>query len=89
MRIPIFITLPGDALATQFASLFAGIWRVLSVISAFLRAWREEQATLRVMAALDEATLRDIGLEQFHVRDAMRERREKALEQVTGRSRRA
>jgi hypothetical protein len=89
MRIPVFISLPTDARAARPTSPFAGVRRVLSGLGAFLRAWRDEHATLRLMAALDEATLRDIGLEQFHVAEAMQERRRKALEELVGRPRRS
>jgi len=85
MRIPVFIHLPRDELAPatlpQLEPARRLVRRALSRLGAFLRAWREERATLRLIAQMDEATLRDIGVTRFQLAEALRERRDEALQE--------
>jgi uncharacterized protein YjiS (DUF1127 family) len=72
MRIPAFIHLPTDAAPAEARAPI--LLRGLAAIIAFHRAWRAERQTLALIAQMDAATLKDIGADQWslrqHVHDA-------------------
>jgi uncharacterized protein YjiS (DUF1127 family) len=80
MRTPAFFHLPVNELAQPRPSpAWRFVRRTLSRFNAFLRAWREERVTLRLIAELDAATLRDIGVTRPDLARALRERCDEAL----------
>lgn len=65
MRIPVFIRLPGDAEAAAFPA--SPLTRLAGLAGALRRWWRT-QVTLDELGGLDDATLRDLGLDRRTLR---------------------
>ncbi len=70
MRIPAFIPLPIDVPA---GAAPAGLpRRALRAVLAWGRAWLEERRTLALLAQMDRATLRDLGLNRPEIEARLR-----------------
>jgi uncharacterized protein YjiS (DUF1127 family) len=65
MRIPLFLPMPGDALALPAPSGLAA--RAAALLQAW-RRWQAERRTVTELGQLDEATLRDIGVTRADLR---------------------
>jgi len=65
-------TLPLSASAAAPAQRDLVLLRLFAAILATLRAWREERRTLALVAAMDAATLRDLGLDRGSLAERIR-----------------
>jgi uncharacterized protein YjiS (DUF1127 family) len=72
MRIPVFIHLPGDAMPLPSGS---GLAAGLSRLAAQFRRWRADRRTFAELRALDDATLRDIGVTRWQLHSGMEDPR--------------
>ncbi|WP_237217813.1 hypothetical protein [Falsiroseomonas oryziterrae] len=70
MRIPAFIHLPGDAIATPDAT--GRLARLAALALRVVRVRREERQLLEQVAQMDDATLRDIGTNRWELRAHIR-----------------
>ncbi|WP_270938473.1 DUF1127 domain-containing protein [Falsiroseomonas oryzae] len=82
MRIPAFIHLPGDAVAAHADAVRGNsLARWFGAILQLLQAWRDERRTLAEIARLDDATLRDIGVNRWELQAHMQAERERNFRQ--------
>lgn len=77
MRIPAYIHLPDDAPPAALPAL--PMPRLLARLALRFRLWRAEQRTLAEIERLDAATLRDIGVSAWQLREHFRAERERIL----------
>jgi uncharacterized protein YjiS (DUF1127 family) len=75
MQINRLIHLPGDAVAARPAGGLAV--QLLGRVVAALRRWHAEQRTLAEIDQLDDATLRDIGVDRWQLRAMLADERER------------
>jgi uncharacterized protein YjiS (DUF1127 family) len=80
MRVPAFIHLPGDEMPAPAPVL----QRPLARLALRFRLWRAEQRILAEIARLDAATLRDIGVSAWQLREHFRGERERVLRREAG-----
>lgn len=78
MRTPAFIPLPGAAWATL--PTLPALPPILARAALRLRLWRRERSTLAAIERLDAATLRDIGISRWQVREHFRAERDRILQ---------
>jgi uncharacterized protein YjiS (DUF1127 family) len=78
MRTPALINLPSAALATL--PRLPALPRVLMRAALRARMWWRERATLAAIERLDAATLRDIGMSRWQVREHFRAERDRILQ---------
>ncbi|MGG5821942.1 DUF1127 domain-containing protein [Falsiroseomonas sp. HW251] len=69
MRIPAFIHLPIDLPAPAAPAIPR---RALRALIAWTRGWLEERRTLALVAQMDQATLRDLGLNRYELEAHLR-----------------
>lgn len=74
MQIPAFIHLPSDApmpAPRHGNAAFGLLARLAGAAWSRLRAWHDLRRTLEEVATLDEATLRDIGVNRYDLEAAV------------------
>ena len=82
MRIPAFIQPADDAVGSAPAE---GLLSRLARLAAIrFRLWLSERRTLSEIGALDEATLRDIGVMRWQLVEHLRDERERVILRETG-----